>query len=155
MEEITSERLLFEYIGRAIDRLSSVYAFVTNEISKGYDKEKISAASVEHSFLIKKLNAAIDRFKTEMKECLNDYIYMKKQNILRKEQASQYIKNQLDSLHTERDSLLKYIPENILEEKLGHNFYFHKNLNNLTADVLMDYFEVNYTMLLEKDLGKQ
>jgi len=149
--EITNEKLFFEYIGRSIDRLSNAYSFIAKEIEKEEKKEKVYAA-VEYDFLLKRLNLAIDRFKIEMKECLKDYVYMKKTNMLREENAERYIKNQLKNLHNERRELIAIIPKEVIEEKLGHNFYFHNNLENITSKILMLYFEVNYTMLLEKDL---
>jgi len=146
---MTNEHLFFEHVARTINKLTKAYSLALKEIVEKTDQ--ISAA-VEYDFLLKRLNRAIDTFKVEMKACLKDYIQMKNLNILRGEYASQHIKNQLDALHLERDALIGYIPEDHLKSGLGHNYYFHINLDKLTPQILMDYFEINYTMLLEKDL---
>lgn len=146
---ITNEKLFFEHIARVIDKLTNAYSFALSEIEKD---GKLVSAAIEYDLLLKRLNRAIDIFKTEMKACLKDYVHMKTLDMMREEYASRYIKNQLDELHKERDALMEHIPEEHLKTGLGHNYYFHVNLKKLTPQTLMDYFETNYTLMLEKDL---
>jgi hypothetical protein len=151
---VITEQLFFAHIAREIDALIKAYSYVLDRIVK--DELLVSATiedNVEYTVLLRQLNRAIDAFKTEMKESLRDYIYLKQNNIS-SHYAATHLKDRLNILHEKRDELLKHIPESHLKQGLGHNYYFHKNLKNLTPDTLLDYFEINYTLLLEKDMQK-
>lgn len=153
MSGLINERLFFEHISRIIQGLTNTYAYVLEEIV-GEDLS-VSASTDEftnYTFLLKKLDRAITAFKLEMKACLSDYFHMKNLNIMNEKNAGQYIKNQLNELHTTRNKLIQAIPNDILKAGLGHNYYFNENIKNLTPEAIMDYFEINYTLILEEDL---
>jgi len=150
----TNESSFFKHIAHIIEGLTSTYTYILEELEK---KDLLTSASMnnhEYTFLLKKLNRAIDAFKTEMKACLSDYIYMKTLNIMNEKNATHFIKNQLNELHKKRDHLIENIPEEELKTGLGHNYYFNKNIKNLTPETIMHYFEINYTLVLETDLKK-
>ena len=152
---ITNEQLFFEHIAFAIEKLTKAYTFALDEISR---KElSVSAAvedNIEYGILLRRLGRAIEAFKVEIKACLKDYIYLKDLNKMNEQHAARYLKSQLDALHTEKDLLTKHIPEEHLRSGLGRNYYFHKNIKNLTPETLLDYFEINYTLLSEEDSKK-
>jgi len=156
MSGITNERLFFEHIARTIQGLVNTYTYVLEEIAN--EDLSVSASTDEitsYTFLLRKLNRAINAFKEEMKACLSDYFHMKNLNIMNEKNAGQYIKNQLNELHTKRNELIQAIPTDKLKDGLGHNYYFNENIKNLTPESIMDYFEINYTLILEKDLKSE
>ena len=145
---ITNESAFFDHIALQINKLTTVYSNILQEIS--HTDLEVSAASVNYAMMIQRLNRAINYFKNEMKECLNDYTYMKNANIFRDGYSMTHIKSELDALYTEHELFSTNVPENDLKQGLGRNFYFHKNIRKLTPETILEYFEMNYTLKLEQ-----
>jgi len=161
----TNSEKFFKNIEIEIGNLANAYELVSNEIDKldqenqEEDQLKTTAGqviaateNVEFTMLLKLLNRAITSFKREMKASLNDYFYMKDAGILR-EQSAIHIKLQIDTLckrHKEFTS--KPVPDDLLKKILGRNYYFHKNINKLTSETILEYFEMNYAMILDEQV---
>lgn len=144
---ITNESAFFNHIASQIKKLTSAYSSILGEIEN--EGLGVSAATIDYALLIQRLNRAITYFKTEMRECLQEYSYMKNMNILRDGYSLAHIKNELLALRIENEMVSSRIPENELRQGLGKNFYFHKNINKLTSETILDYFEMNYTLNLD------
>lgn len=86
-----------------------------------------------------------------MQECLKDYIHLKKLNVMSGDNSARYIQSQLDKLHKENAAIINSIPENHLKKGLGNNFYFHTNIRKFTPEILLEYFETNFSLLIEED----
>jgi len=154
MPNITSEKF-FKNIELEIENLSNAYGLVSSEIDKleqnqlNQLKTTASNENIEFTMLLKLLNRAITSFKREMKASLNDYFYMKDAGILR-EQSATHIKMQIDTLRKRhKEFTAKKIPDDLLKSVLGRNYYFHKNINKLTPETILEYFEMNYAMMLD------
>lgn len=154
MPKLANERLFFEHVALQIEKLANTYAYVFDEIEK--QKIPVSASiddetpdNVEYIVLIKRLNRAITSFKKEMQECLKDYIYLKKLNVMSGDNSARYIQSHLDKLHKENAVVINSIPESHLKRGLGNNFYFHTNMKKFTPEILLEYFETNFSLLIE------
>lgn len=151
---MSDSEIFFKHIALEIKKLSNAYSLFFDEMENIASKKLNVVASpddVEYGLVIKILNRAIIAFKQEIKNSLDDYYYMKDLNILRTEHAATHLKNQIDILHEsfKQVSNSKNIPESLLKSGLGRNFYFHKNIEKLTPETLLEYFEMNYSLLIE------
>ena len=155
-KEMSDSELFFKHLALEIKKLSNAYSLFFDEMENIASKKLNAVASpdaddVEYGLVIKILNRAIIAFKREIKNSLDDYYYMKDLNILRTEHAATHLKNQINILHEsfKQVSNSKNIPESLLKSGLGRNFYFHKNIEKLTSETLLEYFEMNYSLLIE------
>jgi len=73
-------------------------------------------------------------------------------NIMRGDNVAHYLQSQLYLLHEENSKIIDIVPASNLKTGLGHNFYFHKNIKKLTPEMLLGYFETNYTLLMEDEI---
>ena len=153
--KISNERIFFEHIGAKITILAKAYQFAADEIDllKGQKKSVADIeyeGNIDYKLVITQLSRAIDVFKNEMKLCLEDYYYILDTYDIVSENAPRYIKNQLEVLYFEYKRINKNIPEDILKKGLGSNYKFHKNVKKLTVKTIMNYFETNYILHIEK-----
>lgn len=142
-----SSHSFFKHIGNKIDALTKAYALIGKEIERLQEKAQVSGdvKDNQYIFLVKRLNRAIDTFKTEMQESLAEYYFQADNNMVSPYYIN-HIKEKLDELKKVYQTLGSKIPDTILKDVLGHNYYFHKNLKKLTAKKLMEYFETNYLL---------
>lgn len=156
MNERNSEKF-FKNIEIEIENLANAYGLVSDEIDKLKQNQEnqnlktiTSNENVEFTMLLKLLNRAITSFKREMAASLNDYFYMKDAGILR-EQSATHIKMQIDILRKRHKEFTnKQIPDDLLKKVLGRNYYFHQNIKKLTSETILEYFEMNYAMMLDE-----
>jgi hypothetical protein len=154
--KLSNERIFFEHIGAKITILAKAYQFAANEIDLLTEQKKSVADieeyedNIDYKLIITQLSRAINIFKNEMKLCLEDYYYILDKYDIVSENAPRYIKSQLEVLYFEYKRINKNIPENILKKGLGSNYKFHKNVKKLTVKTIMNYFETNYILHIEK-----
>ena len=155
MPSRTSEKF-FKNIELEIEKLANTYELISSEVDKLERKPQnlkttAGTENIEFTMLIKFLDRAITAFKREMKASLNDYFFMKDAGILR-EQSAVHIKVQVDTLHKRYNEFSnKHIPDDLLKNGLGSNYYFHQNIKKLTSDTILEYFEMNYAMMLDEN----
>jgi hypothetical protein len=144
----------FKHIANKIEALTKAYMLFAKELDLVNSKSKIKADTKEdrYKFLIERLKRAIDAFKDEMAASLNEF-YFQKDNDLISPYSINHIKNSLDELKKVHRTVTKKISDQVLKDKLEHNYFFHVRIGKLTADKLMEYFELNY--MLHKKQSKK
>jgi hypothetical protein len=142
----------FKHIANKLEALTKAYMLFVKELDLINAKVKADTKEDQYKFLTERLKRAIDSFKDEMVASLNEYYFQKDNNLI-SPYAIVHIKNILDELKKVHKTISKKIPDEILKDKLEHNYFFHTRIGKLTADKLMEYFELNY-MLHKKQTKK-
>jgi hypothetical protein len=144
----------FKHIANKIEALTKAYMLFGKELDLINTKFKVKADNKEdqYKFLTERLKRAIDAFKDEMVSSLNEFYYQKDNNLI-SPYAITHIKNIIDELKKVHKTISKKIPDQILKDKLEHNYFFHTRISKLTANKIMEYFELNY-MLHKKQTKK-
>lgn len=151
---IDDGRLFFEHIGAKIAILAKAYKNIAEdfqELGSGAVADvKKENNTVNYTIILNRLNRAINDFKREMKRSLQDYYIIISQFELSPNSA-RHIESNLNVLHDEYARFSKDVSEEVIEKGLGRNYFFHKNLKKLTVETLLDYFETNYLLHMEKE----
>lgn len=147
-------KLFFEHIGAKVAILANAYRNAVDDFND-LDIGETSVANVKdntvsYAILLNRLNRAINDFKREMKRSLEDYYIIVSQFEI-SQNSAKHIEGKLDILHNEYDRLIKNVSEDIIKKGLGKNYFFHKNLKKLTVEAILDYFETNYLLHMEKE----
>jgi len=147
----SDENLFFDHIGTRISRLAKAYKNAFDDMQEG-GKHKTSAfaANINYTIILNRLNAAINDFKREMKRSLQDY-YILMDTVGISQYAAKHIENNLNDLYEEYTKFNENISEDAVKKGLGPNYFFHKNLKKLTIEVVLNYFETNYMLHMEKE----
>lgn len=137
----------FKHISGLIKSLAKTYSVVVKELDFLESKSEIRADVVDsqYRFLAERLKRAIETFKDEMAASLQEY-YFQVDNDMLSPHTIAHVKNELDILKNVYKSLGKKIPDRVLKEVLGANYFFHNNMRKLTPNKLLEYFELNYMM---------
>lgn len=149
----TNEKLFFDHIGTRISRLAKAYKNAFDDIQDmEKHKTKISAAAdnINYTITLNRLNAAINDFKREMKRSLQDYYLLMDNTVGISQYVAKHIESKLNDLFDEYTKFNENTPDDAVKKGLGSNYFFHKNLKKLTVEVMLNYFETNYMLNMEK-----
>lgn len=140
-----------KHISNNIQSLTKAYTIFVKELDSINNKFNVKADAKEdhYRFFTERLKRAIDAFKDEMAASLGDFYFQMDNNLI-----SPHAISQIDDLKRVHKNIGKKVPDQILKEKLEHNYFFHTNVHKLTPKKIMEYFELNY-MLHKKQSKKK
>jgi hypothetical protein len=144
-----------KHISNNIESLTKAYTLFVKELDSINNKFNVKADAKEdhYRFFTERLKRAIDAFKDEMIASLGDFYFQMDNNLI-SPHAISHIKSKIDDLKKVHKTIGKKVPDQILKEKLEHNYFFHANVHKLTPKKIMEYFELNY-MLHKKQSKKK
>lgn len=148
-----TEKIFFEHIGSKLSLLAKAYKNALEDLLEESLVKKVSAdTTVNYTIVLSRLNRAITAFKREMKLSLQDYHILRDIDAI-SQNAAKHIEGELNELKNEYDKFNKNknISEDSIKKSLGVNYNFHKNLQKFTVDTILDYFETNYLLQMEKE----